>query len=945
VSAPQIQLGPDPNLWPEALQKYYHEKLRATQPQVWIPHQPTTRQELFLELDCLEAFYGGAAGGGKALSVGTLIPTLSGWKRNGDLVYGDIVFDERGKSCRVVKAFDVTVPDQCFRLTFDDGSQMEASAEHKWLTFSATELAALTRRDPEWRAKRRARRESRAAGIKSAVFTASLMARNKANPPPSLPLPTGTVCTTVELYESLYVRNGSRANHAVPLAGTLELPDIDLPLDPYMLGAWLGDGTASAGSITTADIEIVEAFQQFNIHKTSGKYQYGTFGLRPILRQMGVFRNKHVPPVYLRSSRRQRMALVQGLMDTDGTANESGSVGFTNTNKRIVDALWELIVSLGWKARIVESRAKLNGRDCGPMWSITWTPSEYVFRLARKRDRQKLATRRTTKFRYIVDCAPIPSVAMRCIAVDSPSHLYLAGRSMVPTHNSDALLMAALKYANIPGYAAILFRRTYTDLTLPEALMTRAQEWLSNTPARWVDKEKTWKFPSGATLTFGYLESENDKFRYQSSAFQFIGFDEASQFTEGQYTYLFSRLRRLANSQIPLRVRAASNPGGVGAIWVYDRFIPENFSPEQAREITVWEKAGTNDEGTPVSRVFIPSTLNDNPYLDRAGYERSLANLDPVTRAQLLRGDWMIKERGNILPMWDEYAHVIKRSEFRGIFGQDSIPDTWLCSVYQDWGSTAEHPCVTTWFATVPQNGPVVNGVMMAGQVFAYRSLMTWDATVREVATIIEAVMSGSEKSRTQRWLMSHEAASERAAYRREHDLPFQAWVTGKTRGIAQLRNALELVEIDKPHPFRPEIKGHPKLYFLVDDNEFVYPKTDKGFARHRAEFPAYKWATLKSGDPLTNLIPYALFNDAIDTVRSAAADYWPASLELTYQEKVIAQIPEKYNPRLLQERYTPELEMSISFQQAQAKSKVAKSNIVTFDEFGEPVKDDQEDY
>lgn len=499
---------------------------------------------------------------------------------------------------------------------------------------------------------------------------------------------------------------------------------------------------------------------------------------------------------------------------------------------------------------------------------------------------------------------------------------------------SDALLMAALKYIDHPNYAAILFRRTYTDLTLPEALMTRAQEWFSpylKKGVRWSDKEKTWRFPSGATITFGYLESENDKFRYQSSAFQFIGFDEASQFTEGQYTYLFSRLRRLTASAVPVRMRAASNPGGVGALWVYSRFIPDNFSPEQARDVRLWEKVGENDEGQPISRHFVPSTLEDNPFLDRQGYARSLANLDPVTRAQLLRGDWLIKERGNIFSMWDENVHVITWGEFRGIFGQGSIPDTWLVSVYQDWGTTPEHPCITTWFATCPQNGPIVNGVRMGGQVFAYRALMTWDSTVREVATIIDAVMTGSEKSRCQRWQMSHEASSERIAYRREHNLPFNSWPTGKTRGIAQLGNALELVERDKPHPFRPEYEGHPSFYLVVDDGEMIYPKTDKGFARHRAEFPAYKWATLKTGEPLTNLIPHALFNDAMDVTRAAAADYWPATLQLTQAEQVREALPPKYRELLLEAEanggrvkgLTPEQETSLSFQMARARQAV----------------------
>jgi hypothetical protein len=196
---------------------------------------------------------------------------------------------------------------------------------------------------------------------------------------------------------------------------------------------------------------------------------------------------------------------------------------------------------------------------------------------------------------------------------------------------SDALLMAALQFAEVPGYAALLRRRTYTDLALRGALMDRAQEWLAGTAARWSDKDKTWHFPSGATLTFGYLETARDHLRYQSSEYQFVGFDELTQFPhEGQYTYLFSRLRRLAGTRVPLRMRAGSNPGGPGHLWVRDRFpILTANTPE---------------------RVFVPARLDDNPHLDRAEYLQSLGELAPVERARLLNGDWTIQNEGLVFP-------------------------------------------------------------------------------------------------------------------------------------------------------------------------------------------------------------------------------------------------------------------------------------------------------
>lgn len=195
---------------------------------------------------------------------------------------------------------------------------------------------------------------------------------------------------------------------------------------------------------------------------------------------------------------------------------------------------------------------------------------------------------------------------------------------------SFALLLAALQFVDVPGYSALLLRRTFTDLALPGALIPMSHEMLGGKGASWNGTDHRWTFPSGATLSFGYLDTDAAKYRYQSSAFSFVGYDELSQFTEQQYTYLFSRLRRLETSPVPLRMRAASNPGGQGHQWVKERFL-----------------------GPPVQgRLFIPARLDDNPYLDRERYVASLANLDPVTRARLLAGDWDVAEGGMFRREW-----------------------------------------------------------------------------------------------------------------------------------------------------------------------------------------------------------------------------------------------------------------------------------------------------
>jgi len=199
---------------------------------------------------------------------------------------------------------------------------------------------------------------------------------------------------------------------------------------------------------------------------------------------------------------------------------------------------------------------------------------------------------------------------------------------------SDALLMAALQYVDVPGYAGLLLRRTFADLKLPGALMDRAQAWLGPTGAQWRGQDTTWTFPSGASLTFGYLQHEGDKFRYQSSEFQFIGFDELTQFNESQYRYMFSRLRKKRDVPVALRMRSASNPGGVGHDWVKRRFALGD-------EITPFERFKT------LGRVFVPAKLTDNPSLDTETYLTSLAELDPVTRQQLLEGDWSARTPGS----------------------------------------------------------------------------------------------------------------------------------------------------------------------------------------------------------------------------------------------------------------------------------------------------------
>lgn len=348
-------------------------------------------------------------GFGKAVALDTLVPVVDGWKKMGDIQVGDQVFDESGAPCSVTGTFD-RVPNRAYRLNFSDGTYVDACDEHEWVTWTHTERKSHLRRTgsqkfpDDW-----ASRKSR---------------------------------TTAEVIDTFTYGKREDRNHCIPTAGALQLSEADLPIDPYLLGCWLGDGSTRDSAITSKDPQILDAFRLAGYGvKSYGSMTYGiSGGFRGLLRESGLLGAKHVPAKYFRSSSDQRLALLQGLMDTDGHAHaKSGHVEFCNTNKILVDAVVELARTLGQKPVVAESRATLNGVDHGPKWRITWRPTIPVFRLPRKLANQAKEggpQGLRNHHRMIVGFEEIESAPMRCITVDSPNSMFLVGEAMIPTHNS-----------------------------------------------------------------------------------------------------------------------------------------------------------------------------------------------------------------------------------------------------------------------------------------------------------------------------------------------------------------------------------------------------------------------------------------------------------------------------------------------------------------------------
>jgi deoxycytidine triphosphate deaminase len=306
---------------------------------------------------------------GKALALDTPIPTPRGWRTMGDLRQGDLVFDQAGCPCRVVDTSEVLLGRPCREVRFSDGHRIVADLQHQWLTCDKT-----AREHHNGRTR---------------------------------------IVTTAQIEARLRVRG--EWNHQVPLAGPMQYPMRELPIDPYVLGIWLGDGTTTSAMSTCAD-------------QPDGS-------LNSTLRAHGLLGNKHVPGVYLTASVAQRTALLQGLMDSDGSVDAYGRCEFSSNSELLADGVVELAASLGFRPVKTKDRATLYGIDHGPRYRVRYTPDRPVFRLPRKLSRLRIGMRHH-RFRAIVDVHEVPDVPVRCIQVDSPTGLFLAGQGFIPTHNS-----------------------------------------------------------------------------------------------------------------------------------------------------------------------------------------------------------------------------------------------------------------------------------------------------------------------------------------------------------------------------------------------------------------------------------------------------------------------------------------------------------------------------
>ncbi|MFE3227512.1 replicative DNA helicase [Nocardia sp. NPDC059228] len=443
-------------------------------------------------------------GVGKALALDTPLPTPNGWTTMGEVRVGDELLDAQGRPTRVVAATEVMTGRPCYEVEFSDGAVIVADEQHQWLT--------------ETRSSRRSAQQA---------ATGYNRYRNQKT--------FAEIRTTAEIAATVHCATADRRlNHSVVNCEALQLPDRELLVPPYTLGAWLGDGSSACAQLMSADPEVIHRIENEGIlatHSDSAPLRYSlrlpedapieprdcivcgaefipftsevrtcgrscggkarfvsgpvpaptcpqcggpSIGLRLCqscrnatgsvqarLRTLGVLGDKHIPLEYLRASEAQRRALLAGLLDTDGTVTNGGSVQFTVTNPRLARDTEELIVSLGYRCQLSTKRVRGRTEATSTAYTLTFATEDEVFGLSRKELLHKLRRGATNTARsgsrFIVDVRPIPSVPVRCVEVANSDHLYLAGRSMIPTHNStlgmDFMRSCSIKH----GLASVIF--------------------------------------------------------------------------------------------------------------------------------------------------------------------------------------------------------------------------------------------------------------------------------------------------------------------------------------------------------------------------------------------------------------------------------------------------------------------------------------------------------
>lgn len=633
---------------------------------VWAP-QPGAQVKV-LSCPVFEVLIEGNRGGGKRVADSTKILTNGGWKRADEVTYDDKLVSIDGSYTNIIGIFP-SKESNMYKVKFETGIEILADAEHRWSTYSARN------------------------GYRD-----------------------GWITRTTEDIKNL------TDTHYIPL---LEKPIQGKQwdgYDPYILGLILGDGCLTGCCVTVYNIDefILGYLKDSGWRRYDYKSQNAimmqltkrTIG-NPIKELLGrkTARYKNVPDVLKEADAETRLALVQGMMDSDGAVEKTGQCSYTTISITLAKDLQYLVRSLGGKATIHwkenTSTKALDGIGFGGYYHVQVMHCNKFnpFRMPRKRDRVKKMKGDKLK---IISIERAESEPARCFSVDHPSHLFVI-EDFIVTHNTDVFLMDFAQHVGKgwgESWKGIIFRETYPKL---QDVIAKSNRWFRQIfpDATYNRADKSWRFRTGEMLLFRHARVVDDYWSYHGHEYPWIGWEELTNWPTSDLYMMMMSVCRTSNPDITVRrYISTTNPWGKGHNWVKNRFIdqapPDTIIRETIKAESLIELGVPATQDVTTERVYIHSERTENLALMKAdpNYVMNIAqNTNPSIQQAWIKGSWDILAGGMFDDLWDKKVHMIKPF---------MVPQSWKVYRAFDWGLSA--PFSVGWWAISDGTGAIIDG-------------------------------------------------------------------------------------------------------------------------------------------------------------------------------------------------------------------------------------------
>lgn len=663
---------------------------------ITLDYTPQARQQILHNTKARQILYGGAG------LLTDKIATPTGWTTYNDVYVGQSICHPSGRTQIITEVHEI-FQDDGIRLHFDDNTSVVVSKEHLWKVWTA---GSRIEKRKETMVKGKITRQYNVGKTLYGQDAAKVKDTNH----------------VMQLIDKANVKeisgNRKREYPLTPVTDAVGMTEQPIPIDPYLLGTLLGDGSFSKKAIVIYchSDDYKHQLQYFSDHEVSLDFSPDRPNVTVIrfrdpdrknlltsLEALGlkgkIGQEKFVPDCYLWNTRAVRLSILQGLMDTDGTVDHSGHPTFVNISQHLAEAVAFLARSLGGTATVWTENIPTSWlNDEGIRYNVYINLHDTeVFRLKRKQDliqiKHKNQSNRINKYEIV------PNVHMRCITVSELDGLYITNGFKV-THNSagggksHSLRWDAIAFClQNPGLQAYLFRRTYNELE--DNHINPIQQELPPEVGTYYPSKGFMEFPNKSRLHFCHCENTGDYKKYMGAEFHWLGIDEASLMEPIQIIELRGRLRlggyqkKVVDKEFLPRCVLTSNPGGPSHNFLKRIFMDNHIPEKEFFDPTTKDIRDPEDKGW--LSIFIPARMSDNKFLDK-GYGSAFSAMAPERARALRDGDWDAVE-GAALHTLTKQKHCLKQFE---------LPKSWLKFVSMDWGTAK--PYSVGYYTVVPDN-------------------------------------------------------------------------------------------------------------------------------------------------------------------------------------------------------------------------------------------------